>query len=129
MFSIVLPFYNEQDWLEEVVQSLIDCIKKERLPVKLVLVNNGSHDQTGDIIHRLESKFKQVKSVRVIKNQGYGYGIRQGLKACNSAYLGYMCGDGQIKVEDVIKVIQTLQINPHIDICKVVRLKRYDGWK
>ena len=62
-FSIVLPFYNEEDVVEEVVRSLILQCQKNELNVEFVLVNNGSSDKTGEIINRLRSEFSIIKSI------------------------------------------------------------------
>lgn len=129
MFSIVLPFYNEEECVNEVVRSLLTHTRRHQLPIKFILVNNGSKDATGKIIDQLVREFKEVTSLTVKQNKGYGYGIRRGLRACKTAYLGFMCGDGQTDVDDLIKVVKELQNDPHLDICKVTRTKRHDGWK
>ena len=127
MFSLVLPFYNEEECVEEVVKSLISGIRKEKIPLKVVLVNNGSTDKTGAIIEKLKQNFAEVSVVSVTKNKGYGYGILQGLTSCKTPYLGFMVGDGQTEARGVVKVVRALQKDPSLDVCKVVRLERHDG--
>lgn len=124
-----MPFYNEEDVIEEVVRSLILQCQKNGLRVKLILVNNGSSDKTGEIINRLKGEFNIIKSVTIGKNKGYGYGIRRGLAVCDSSYIGYMWGDGQIKPIYLVRVAKELLSDSTLDICKVVRVKRYDGLK
>ncbi|MEK7580866.1 MAG: glycosyltransferase family 2 protein [Patescibacteria group bacterium] len=128
-FSIVLPFYNEEDVVEEVVRSLILQCQKNGLSVKFVLVNNGSSDKTGEIINRLKNEFEIIKTITIGKNKGYGYGIRRGLSICDSPYIGYMWGDGQIKPIYLVRVAKELTHDSSLDLCKVVRVKRYDGLK
>lgn len=128
-FSIVLPFYNEEDVIEEVVRALILQSQKNGLRVKLILVNNGSSDKTGEIINRLRNEFRIIKSLTIGKNKGYGYGVRRGLAICDSPYIGYMWGDGQIKPLYLVRVAKELLADSTLDICKVVRVKRYDGLK
>lgn len=128
-FSVVLPFYNEEDIVENVVRSLIFECEKNNLNVKLVLVNNGSFDKTGAIINHLKNEFSVIKSITIGKNKGYGYGIRKGLEVCKTPYIGYMWGDGQIKPLYLVRVAKKLIANPDLDICKIVRIKRYDGLK
>lgn len=128
-FSIVLPFYNEEDVVEEVVRSLILQCQKHGLSVEFILVNNGSSDKTGEIINHLRNEFRIIRSVTIGKNKGYGYGIRRGLAVCESPYIGYMWGDGQIKPIYLIRVAKELIADSNLDLCKVVRVKRYDGLK
>lgn len=127
MFSLVLPFYNEEECVEEVVKALIERIRYEKIPLRLVLVNNGSTDKTGAIIEKLKQKFGEVSVVSVSKNKGYGYGILKGLTSCKTPYLGFMVGDGQTEAGDVVKVVRVLQKDPSLDLCKIVRLERHDG--
>ncbi len=129
MFSLVIPFYNEEECAEEVVYELVICKRTYKLPLTFVLVNNGSKDRTGEIINKLAQKFPEIHAVTVFQNRGYGYGIRQGLKTCTTPYLGFMRGDGQTDPRDVAKVVRTLQENPQLDICKIVRIKRHDSLK
>lgn len=129
MFSLVLPFYNEEECVEEVVRALIACIRKEKIPLKLVLVNNGSTDQTGAIIEKIKQTSAEVSVVNVNKNKGYGYGILQGLSSSKTPYLGFMCGDGQTEASDVVRVVRALQKDSSLDVCKIVRLERHDGLK
>lgn len=126
-FSIVLPFYNEEDVVEEVVRSLILQCQKNGLSVELILVNNGSSDKTGEIISRLRNEFSVIKSITIGRNKGYGYGVRRGLAACKAPYIGYMWGDGQIKPVYLVRVAKELLRDSTLDICKAVRVKRYDG--
>lgn len=128
-FNVVLPFYNEEDVVEEVVKSLILQCHKNQLSVKFILVDNGSSDKTGEIIKLLRNKFRSVQSITIGKNKGYGYGIRRGLAVCKAPYIGYMWGDGQIKPVYLIRVAKGLIADPSLDICKVVRIKRHDGLK
>lgn len=127
MFSLVLPFYNEEECVEEVVRALITSIRKAKIPLKLILVNNGSTDKTRAILGKLKQNFGEVSVVGIIKNKGYGYGILQGLASCKTPYLGFMVGDGQTEARDVVKVVRALQKNPSLDVCKIVRLERHDG--
>jgi len=126
-FSVVLPFYNEENCVEDVVRALVAHKRKLKLPINFVLVDNGSRDNTAKIIDDLIKDFKEVKKVTVKRNKGYGYGIKKGLQACRSDYVGFMCGDGQTDVRDVSRVVQTLMNNPRVDLCKVNRITRHDG--
>lgn len=129
MFSLVLPFYNEEECVEAVVRGLITSIRKAKIPLKLILVNNGSTDKTGAILGKLKQNFGEVSVVGIIKNKGYGYGILLGLVSCKTPYLGFMSGDGQTEASDVVKVVRALQKDSNLDVCKIVRLERHDGMK
>ena len=125
--SIVIPFYNEEDCFQEMLDSLTNQLESDRIDYQLVLVDNGSWYATGILIDEAVKKNSCLKKVSVAKNQGYGWGIINGLNAADGDFVGYMCGDGQVKAEDVSKVIRLILQNP-CDMVKVNRVERNDGW-
>ena len=94
---------------------------------ELILVNNGSVDKSPQILENLAgTKPGKIKVVHISVNQGYGWGIINGLKLASGEFVGYMCGDGQIKPQDVIKVFHSIK-NENYDLVKVKRVVRKDG--
>src|SRR5258706_4938132 len=77
--SIVLPCYNEAQNLPILLQRYRESW--EDLPAELVMVDNGSTDNTPEILQRLSacSEYPFARSIRVPKNRGYGYGVMAGL--------------------------------------------------
>lgn len=124
--SLVLPMYNEEDNARQVALELQTELAREGINHELVLVDNGSTDHTGQILARLAHENHAIKVVRVPVNQGYGWGIINGLRWASGDYLGFMGGDGQVKPPDVIKVFRKL-VDGEYQICKVTRYRREDG--
>lgn len=103
--SLVLPFYNEEKNVQRVCEELIQALNQQRLSFELIAVNNGSWDKTAELIDDLCKRFpNQIKKVTVEINQGYGWGILQGLKIAGGQHVGYTPGDGQVPAEDIAKV-------------------------
>lgn len=77
MISIVVPIYNEEKTLEKVVSSL----EKLKLPIKkeIILVNDGSKDNTAKILEKIANGNKSLIMVSYEKNRGKGFAIRQGI--------------------------------------------------
>jgi len=126
--SLVIPFYNEGSAISGVVTGLIAEFEREGIPCELVLVNNGSIDNTGDIVEGLAQSNKSIRRVHVAVNEGYGWGIICGLRETTAPVVGFTCGDGQIAPRDVIRVYRCL-IEQDLDLCKVNRVVRQDGLK
>lgn len=125
--SLVIPFYNEEKNIERVVSELITRFEKTSIDYELILVNNGSIDKSPQILEDLaKKKPDRIKVVHVPVNQGYGWGIINGLKLPSHEFIGYMCGDGQIKPEDVIRVFDGTK-DGNYDLVKVKRTIRKDG--
>jgi glycosyltransferase involved in cell wall biosynthesis len=125
----VIPFYNEEKNVKTVLQNLSQELDKNQVKYEIIAVNNGSFDQTGEIIDDFVKTNRSVKKLVIDKNQGYGYGIHQGLKQCRGKYIGYLWGDNQIPPSITMKIFRKLKIDD-LDLCKVTRKLRTESlWR
>ncbi|MFH1665995.1 MAG: glycosyltransferase family 2 protein [Elusimicrobiota bacterium] len=126
-FSLVIPFYNEEKNAESVCHEIVEIFSRHNLNYELIAVNNGSRDKTAQLLEQLADKHPVIKIVNVAVNQGYGYGVLQGLKTAQGDYVGYSVGDGQISAEDVYKVYKEAAVN-NLDYCQGKRIGRKDSF-
>ncbi len=98
--SIVVPCYNEAENIPLILKRFEEVVTDD---MEVVLVNNGSTDNSADILKKLLPDFKFARLVNVLINQGYGYGILQGLESCDSDYIGWTHADMQTDPNDVVK--------------------------
>lgn len=99
-FSLVIPCYNEAANLPLLLER---CKALAVTPdVEVVLVDNGSTDSTAEVLENLLPKFLGCRSIRVEKNQGYGFGIVSGLKAAKGEILGWTHADMQTDPQDAL---------------------------
>jgi len=126
-FSLVIPFYNEEKNVENVCSEIVEVFSKHNLNYELIAVNNGSRDRTKELLEQLSGRYSVIKIVTVQVNQGYGYGVLQGLKIAQGNYVGYSVGDGQISAEDVFKVYKEAVTN-NLDYCQGKRMGRKDSF-
>jgi glycosyltransferase involved in cell wall biosynthesis len=124
--SIVLPFYNEGANVERVVTELLTATRGADWDIRLACVQNGSCDDTGKILARLAQANPRVSIIEVPYNQGYGFGIRQGLAAATGEIVGYLDGDGQVQPSDMLRVLAGMQV---ARAAKAIRVVRGDGWR
>lgn len=108
MVSIVIPCYNEERNLKNLIKKF-DKIDKKKYSFEVILVNNGSHDNSAQVMNDLEEKYSFVKVSTVIKNQGYGYGILTGLAVASGEYLGWMHADLQFEPNEICKAMDYLK--------------------
>lgn len=111
-FSIVLPCYNEAENLPALLARYAEVW--EDLPAELILVDNGSNDETPDVLARelARPEFAFARSVRVEVNQGYGHGIATGLAATRGAVVGFSHADMQCKPDDLFRAYHALEAAP-----------------
>jgi len=105
--SIVVPCYNEEDNIPLILERFNDAIKRE--DVEVVLVDNGSTDGSAEVLSRLLPQYPFARTVKVPVNQGYGYGILQGLKECEGEYIGWTHADMQTDPADVLKALDLIE--------------------
>lgn len=95
-YSIVVPCYNEEGNIKDLVKEFCKvketCSKNE---FELILVNNGSKDNTESEIDESVVQYDFIKKVNIEINQGYGYGILQGMSVCQGEYIGWIHADLQ----------------------------------
>src|SRR3989344_4252239 len=87
----------------------ISELKQSKIEFELICVNNGSSDNTELILADLQKRHKEIKILKINKNQGYGWGIITGLNAASGSYIGYTDGDGQVAVKDIVGVLDSLK--------------------
>ena len=107
MLSVIVPCYNEERNLPLLASRFSKALKGVK--AELVLVNNGSTDNSQHVIEALKKKYRFIRPVRIRKNIGYGHGIMMGLKSARGAVLAYTHADMQCDPVDVRKAYQLFQ--------------------
>lgn len=107
--SIVIPCYNEEKNLPLLLTRLDEVIKRQ--DIEIILVNNGSIDNSATVFSQLIPNYFFAKLVNVPKNQGYGYGILQGLEHASGDFLGWTHADLQTDPNDIIKALELIEKN------------------
>jgi len=100
-FSLIIPCYNEAANLPLLLER---CKELATQPgIEVVLVDNGSTDSTPELLLGMLPQYPGCRSIRVDKNQGYGFGIVSGLKAAKGEILGWTHADMQTDPLDALR--------------------------
>lgn len=105
--SIVVPCYNEEKNIPLVLEKFQSVIKRD--DVEVILVNNGSKDNSQLVLNELIPKYPFARTVLVEVNQGYGFGILSGLKEAKGDYIGWTHADMQTDPYDSIKALDLIE--------------------
>lgn len=126
--GLSIPLYNESASVTEVVASIHASLQQATVQSTLVLVNNGSEDDTGDRIDELAVP-GEIEVVHLRQNHGYGGGILAGIAHLESLGLpdiiGWCWGDGQVSASVLPRLIGALADGA--DLAKTTRSERHDG--
>lgn len=77
--SIVIPAYNEEKTLEELVGRVINIQLPQNFTKEIIIVNDGSKDRTWEIMQNLASKNSEIQAIQNEKNMGKSQTVRNGL--------------------------------------------------
>ncbi len=105
--SIIVPCYNESKNIPLILEKFNSVI--ERDDIEVILVNNGSTDNSEQILNDLVPNYKFARVKKVEINQGYGFGIISGLKVANGEFIGYTHADMQTDPADPIKALEIIE--------------------
>ena len=109
-FSLVIPCYNE---VKNIPLLLERCaVFNSRDDFEIILVDNGSTDDSKELLKRLLPQYPTFKIVRVEKNKGYGFGILSGLRKAKGDVIGWTHADLQTDPKDVLQALDFFKEAP-----------------
>lgn len=117
LLSIILPCYNEEPNLELLLERFDKYIQRD--DIELILVNNGSTDDSKAILEKLTLKYKFAETINLEVNQGYGHGIVSGLRAARGKFLSYTHADLQTDPKDLFRALQIIENDENPQNCYV----------
>ncbi|MCK9799070.1 glycosyltransferase family 2 protein [Pseudomonas sp. MAFF 302030] len=107
--SLIIPCYNEA----ANIPLLLERCKKlaENPKTEIILVDNGSTDNTAEVFEKLLPAYPGCRSIHVKNNQGYGYGIISGLKAAEGKIVAWTHADMQTDPLDVLRGLELFDMH------------------
>ena len=105
--SIVIPCFNEEDNIPLLIDKF--NVYSSEYSFELILVDNGSNDNTWDLLNKLLPKHKFLKILKIENNIGYGDGILKGLAIGKGNYLGWTHADLQTDINDVFNALKLIK--------------------
>ncbi len=112
--SLVIPCYNEAKNLPLLVARLRETFVRD--DIEAILVDNGSTDDSPAVLVALLAAPSRIRSVRVEKNQGYGFGILSGLTAATGEIIGWTHADMQTDPADALRALEIYEASPRPEV-------------
>jgi len=124
--SIVLPAYNEEGNIERAVRSAAAAAAALVPEYEVVVVDDGSRDRTGEILHALVHELApRLRVVRHPVNLGYGAALRDGFRATTGELVFYTDSDNQFDLRELEHALPLMQ---DLDAVLGYRIDRQDPW-
>lgn len=124
--SVVVPCYNEAASLEQFHKSLSEVLQKEKLSYEIIMVDDGSYDDTTQKIIELNNKDKNVKGISFSRNFGKESAMLAGLKFASGDYIAIMDADMQHSPDKLIEMYRKLLEDPNYDSICAYKSNRSD---
>lgn len=105
LVSIIVPIYNIEQYLERCIESIINQVYKE---LEIVLVNDGSTDNSGAICDRYAVKDSRIRVIHK-KNGGLVSARKAGLEIATGQYIGFVDGDDYINEDMYQELVKNIK--------------------
>ena len=113
ILSVIIPVYNSELTIGLLVNKLLETLSQ--IDFEIVLVNDGSKDQSEQICTDLALKNKQITLISLRRNFGEFNAVMCGLNHAKGQYCVMIDDDFQNPPSEIIKLLTTAQIN-HFDV-------------
>ena len=125
--SIVIPVYNDEDVLDELVRRLIPVAKSLSEDYEVIFIDDGSRDQSWKILVKLQKSNPKLKIIKLARNFGQSNSTAAGLDHASGDIIVIMDSDLQDRPEDIPKLIQSMEEND-TDMAIVKWISRKDSF-
>lgn len=107
--SFVIPAYNEEECIEETLGAIDTIIAHKKLPYEIVVVDDGSQDNTLAKAKRYAGKNGHVKVVSYVNNAGKGFAVKTGFMNSNGNIVVFADSDMEIDLNVISEYIDALK--------------------
>ena len=105
LISFAIPCYNSQDYMAHAIESILPGGDE----VEIIVVNDGSKDDTSKIGHEYEEKYPGIVKVIDKENGGHGDAVNYGLKNATGKYFKVVDSDDWVKEESLQRILTVLR--------------------
>ena len=123
LVSVTAPVYNEEDLIDQYIESTLDVLKKNFKNFELVLVDDGSADASAEKINAIQAKEKNLRLIKLSRNYGREIAMTAGFENCIGDIIVVMDSDLQDPPELIPKLVNKLR-SEGVDICYAARTDR-----
>ena len=121
--SIVIPCFNSGSFLEATVKKIADTLERDRVDFECILVDDGSSDNTWEVIKRLEVADPRIFGTRLRRNSGQHIALIAGSSEASKPIVVTLDDDGQNPPTEIRKLI-TVLLSSGLDVVYGVPIKK-----
>ena len=126
LLSVIVLAYHSGDKLDRVVEELANCMVSNDIPYELVIIDDGSTDETFRNARQLESTHEVVRAFRLSRNYTSHYAAFAGLTVAKGDCVALIPDDGQQPYETLVEAYRLWESGSYIVF--PFREKREESW-
>ena len=122
--SVVVPLFNEEESLKELYERIARVLTNEGYSFEIIFVDDGSRDNSLEVLKSLRDRDKRVKIISFMRNYGKSAALAEGFRVARGDYVITMDADLQDNPEEIPSLISRL--NEGFDLVSGWKKKRRD---
>jgi glycosyltransferase involved in cell wall biosynthesis len=91
--SIIIPAYNEGENIGATLENVTTALEPLELPHEVLVIDDGSKDDTADVVRSLAARHPRVRLIQNERNLGFGASYRRGVESAALAHIVMVHGD------------------------------------
>jgi dolichyl-phosphate beta-glucosyltransferase len=115
-YSIVIPAYNEGARLGATLEKVLGYLREQGWNAEVIVVNDGSRDNTADLVRRFAERNPMLRLVENPGNRGKGYAVRNGMLNARGEVVVFSDADLSSPIEEMPKLLAALASGADIAI-------------
>jgi glycosyltransferase involved in cell wall biosynthesis len=125
LVSIILPVYNQQDHIEDIVAEYVEALKKLPSSYELLLVTNACQDRSPEICRQLAARSEHIRHVDTAEG-GWGRAVKLGL---SQAHGDSLCYTNSARTSPEILMLILVYAHVHPEVVIKANRKIRDNWR
>ena len=123
--SVVVPLYNEEESLPELVQWIDRVARENNLSYEIILIDDGSTDRSWSVVEELKREYAQIRGISFLRNYGKSAALYEGFKMAEGEVVFTMDADLQDS-PDEIPEMRRMILEENFDLVSGWKKRRYD---
>jgi glycosyltransferase involved in cell wall biosynthesis len=115
-YSIIIPAYNEAARLGSTLERVLSYVSQQAWDAEIVVVNDGSRDQTPDLVRTRSAVHPNLRLIENPGNRGKGYSVRNGMLNAAGEILLFTDADLSSPIEESVKLFAAIEAGADIAI-------------
>ncbi len=114
--SIIIPAYNESARIGRALSQVLACVHERKWPAEVIVVNDGSRDDTAEIVQRFAAQDPVLRLIENPVNRGKGYSVRNGMLHAYGDVIMFTDADLSSPIEETERLLSAIHDGADIAI-------------